>query len=314
SGNKASRVFDVTNNATATISGLTIADGAALSTTDSSQQSGGGVLNEPGATVYITDDVFLNNRALVASGALENAGGPGAPATAIISGTTFIGNQALGSVNGTTNPFLGFDGFGPGSGVAEGGAIDDDGILTLTNSTFTDNQALGVAATDHISASAHGGALAVDGTATITNCTFTGNKAIGGSVPSGLASSQGLGGAIDNFSVLTVSSSVFTDNQAVGGSGATSLPGPRSFAGVGGGIESIFGTVTISGSSFSGNQAIGGAGGGGGPRSAGLCGRGPGVPVSPDPLRRHVLRQRGHWGRGWQGRCGGQRGGRRRRH
>src|SRR5262249_58378299 len=119
-----------------------------------------------------------------AGGGGEGGGAAVGPATAIISGTTFIGNQALGSVNGTTNPFLGFDGFGPGSGVAEGGAIDDDGILTLTDSTFTDNQALGVAGTDHISASAHGGALAGDGTATITDCTFTGNNAIGRRRPS----------------------------------------------------------------------------------------------------------------------------------
>ena len=69
SGSNISRVFDVGPGATVTISDLTVANGAAMSTTDPSQQSGGGVLNEPGATVYITNDVFSNNRALVASGA-----------------------------------------------------------------------------------------------------------------------------------------------------------------------------------------------------------------------------------------------------
>src|SRR5215831_17841353 len=272
SGNNASRVFDVTNNATVTIADLTIANGSAMSATDPSQQGGGGVLNEPGATVYITNDVFSNNRASVVSGALENAGGPGVPATAIISGTTFIGNQAIGSVNGTTNPFMVFDGFGPGSGVAEGGAIDDDGNLTLTSCNFINNQALGVAGTDGISASAQGGALTVDGVATVSGCTFTDNRALAGSVPGSFGRSQGLGGAIDNFSALTVSSCVFADNQAVGGSGATSLPNPRAFAGVGGGIQSNSGTITISGSSFSDNQAIGGAGGVGGPGSVGFGG------------------------------------------
>src|SRR5262245_43883148 len=75
SGNNASRVFDIGNSATVTIAGLTIANGSATSTTDPSQQGGGGVLNEVGATVYITNDVFSNNRALVASGAVEIAGG-----------------------------------------------------------------------------------------------------------------------------------------------------------------------------------------------------------------------------------------------
>src|SRR5215831_2724294 len=185
SGNNASRVFDIKGGTTVTIAGLTIANGSAMSATDPTQQGGGGVLDEPGATVYITNDVFSNNRALVASGAVEIAGGTTTggpdPATAIISGTTFIGNQAIGSVNGTTNPILGFDGFGPGTGTAEGGAIDDDGILSLTSCNFINNQALGVAGTDGISASAQGGALTVDGVATVSGCTFTDNRALAGS-------------------------------------------------------------------------------------------------------------------------------------
>ncbi len=224
SGNNASRVFDVSNGATATIDGLTIANGSAQSTTDPSQQSGGGVLNEPGATIYLTNDVLRDNRASVASGALENAGGPGTPATAIISHTAFIGNQAIGSVNGTTNPFLVFDGFGPGTGTAEGGAIDDDGKLTLTDCTFVGNQALGVPGSDGVNASAHGGALAVDGSATITGSTFIGNLAQGASVPAGFASSQGLGGAVVVFSTATISDSSFLGNKAVGARGTPALP------------------------------------------------------------------------------------------
>jgi hypothetical protein len=265
SGNNASRVFDISNNATVTIAGLTIANGSAMSTTDPSQQGGGGVLNEPGATVYITNDVFRNNRALVASGALENVGGPGGPATAIISGTTFISNQAIGSVNGTTNPFLVFDGFGPGGGTAEGGAIDDDGILTLTNSTFTNNQAIGVPGSDGINASAHGGALAVDGTATISGTTFTGNQALGATVPSGFASAQGLGGAVVVFTTATISDSTFAGNEAVGGSGGTTSANNPAFVGAGGGVLVIGGaTLSVSDSTFVGNEAIGGAGGTGG--------------------------------------------------
>lgn len=269
SGSNHSRVFDVGPGVIATLSGLTIANGAAMSTTDPSQQSGGGVLNEIGATVYVTNDVFSNNRALVASGALENVGGSAItgpdPATAIISGTTFVGNQAIGSVNGTTNPYLEFDGFAPGAGTAEGGAIDDDGILTLTNSTFVNNQALGVAGTDGVSASAHGGALSVDGSATVSRTSFIGNQALGGSVPAGFASSQGIGGAVIDFASASFSNCRFTDNEAVGGAGNTGAANSPAFVGAGGGILALGGaSLTVSGSTFDGNQAIGGAGAAGG--------------------------------------------------
>jgi hypothetical protein len=265
SGNNASRVFDITNNATATIAGLTIANGSAMSTTDASRQGGGGVLNEPGCTIYITNDVFSNNHALVASGALENAGGPGGPASAIVSGTTFIGNQAVGSVNGTTNPFLAFDGFGPGNGTAEGGAIDDDGNLTLANCAFINNQAAGVPGSDGINASAHGGALAVDGAATITGTVFTGNQALGAAVPSGFASSQGLGGGVVVFGSASLGGCRFTGNRAVGGAGNSGPANSPAFVGAGGGILALGGGVlTVDSSIFTGNQALGGAGGTGG--------------------------------------------------
>src|SRR5262245_14441132 len=273
SGNNASRIFDVSNGATVTISGLTIANGSAMSTTDPSLQGGGGVLNEPGATVYITNDVFRNNRALVVSGALENAGGPGGPATAIISGTTFIGNQAIGSVNGTTNPFMLFDGFGPGNGTAEGGAIDSDGILTLTNSTFIDNKAIGVPGSDGVNASAHGGGLAVDGTATISDSYFIGNQALGASVPAGFGSAQGLGGGVIVFGTAKISGSVFTGNRAVGGGGGTAAADNFAFVGAGGGVLALSGaTLTVSDSGFYYNRAVGGAGAAGGGGALGIGG------------------------------------------
>ncbi len=265
SGNNASRVFDISNSATVSIAGLTVANGSAMSTTDPSQQGGGGLLNEPGATVYLTNDVFSNNRALVASGAVENAGGPGGPATAIISGTTFIGNQAIGSVNGTTNPFLAFDGFNPGTGTAEGGAIDDDGNLTLTDSAFINNQAIGVPGSDGVNASAHGGALAVDGTATVSGTTFIGNQALGATVPGGFASSQGLGGGVVVFASASFSDCRFTGNQAVGGAGHVGAANSPAFVGAGGGILALNGALlTVDRTIFDGNQAIGGAGGAGG--------------------------------------------------
>jgi hypothetical protein len=262
SGDNASRIFDVSNSATATIDEMTVANGAALSTRDPSLQGGGGVLNEVGSTVYLNNDVFSNNHALVVGGALWNQAGPTGSGTVFINNSAFIGNQALGSVNGTTNPFMLFEGFAPGNGTAEGGAIDNDGSLTIADSNFTNNQAVGVPGSDNVNASGHGGAVAADGTLSITGSTFTGNEALGATVPSGFASSQGLGGAVVVFDTATISDSTFLDNEAVGGAGGTGAANSPAFVGAGGGILVLNGaTLNVSGSTFAGNEAIGGAGG-----------------------------------------------------
>ena len=55
SGNNASRVFDVGNNATVTIAGLTIANGRVV------DDVGGGIRNESGATLRLVDYTIANN-------------------------------------------------------------------------------------------------------------------------------------------------------------------------------------------------------------------------------------------------------------
>jgi hypothetical protein len=273
SGNNASRVFDVGNSATVTIAELTIANGSAESTTDPSQQGGGGVVNEVGATVHLNDDVFSNNQAVVVGGALWNQAGSTSFGTATVSDCTFIGNQVTGSVNGTTNPFLEFEGFGPGNGTAEGGAIDNDGSLNVSDSTFTNNVAVGVPGSDGANAAGHGGALAVDGVVTISDSTFTGNQALGASVPSGFGSSQGLGGGVIVFGVASFNDCHFTGNEAVGGAGNVGAANLPAFVGAGGGILALNGaSLKVSGSTFDDNQAIGGAGAAGGGGALGIGG------------------------------------------
>src|SRR5262249_8618600 len=135
------------------------------------------------------------------------------------------------------------------NGSAEGGAIDNDGTMSVASSIFTSNQAIG--ANGAMFGNGRGGGIGNDGTLSVTGSAFIDNQALAGAVANGVTVlAQGLGGAIDNFNALTVSNSVFTNNAAVGGSGATSLPNPRLFAGVGGGIQSLTGVVTISNSSF----------------------------------------------------------------
>jgi len=96
-----------------------------------------------------------------------------------------------------------------------GGAIQNNGTLTITNSTFIGN-----------STSFSGGAIYNDGTLTVSNSTFTGN------------STDFYGGAIRNEGTLTITNSTFTDNL-----------------GDEGGAISNARTLTISNSTFTGNWA-----------------------------------------------------------
>src|SRR5439155_25941842 len=55
SGNHASRVFDISGAASVDVSGLTIADGLAT--------QGGGILNETGSTLSLSQTILANNHA-----------------------------------------------------------------------------------------------------------------------------------------------------------------------------------------------------------------------------------------------------------
>ncbi len=268
SGNNASRVFKISGaGTTVTIAGLTIADGRVVA------DGGGGIRNDGGTTLTLRQDTLANNTAYGIGGGLWNNGG----ALAVV-GSTFLGNQAIG--------FVGF--FGPGNGTSEGGGIDNDGTATITTSTFTNNLALGTGG--GTSSGAHGGGIGDDGPLTVTGCTFTGNQAVGAPVINGTTlSSQGLGGGIlSEAATVNVSDSTFRDNVARGGDGATSIPFPNSFIGVGGGIASFLApgdptpsVLTVTNCTLDHNQAIGGAGGPGG---AGGLALGGGLEVSRSSL------------------------------
>src|SRR4051794_31313540 len=66
SGNNTSRVFDIQGGATATIAGLTIANGRVV------DDAGGGIENEAGATLNLVSDVVANNTAYGIGGGLWN--------------------------------------------------------------------------------------------------------------------------------------------------------------------------------------------------------------------------------------------------
>jgi hypothetical protein len=143
------------------------------------------------------------------------------------------------------------------AGSFSGGAILNNGTLTVTDCTFLDNQATGGVG-GIISGFANGGAMFNHGTLTVNNSTFSDNQATGGA-SSGIGSSggNGQGGAIYNEGTVTITNSTFSDNQATGGaSGVDSAIGGF---GEGGAIANT-GTLTINNSTFSENQANGGSG------------------------------------------------------
>jgi predicted outer membrane repeat protein len=109
------------------------------------------------------------------------------------------------SANGGANP--------------DGGAIYNEGTLTLTSSTLSGNGGV----------NAYGGAVRNNGVLTVEQSTFSGNTAA-------------LGGAIYNPGTLLVSSSTISLNVAVGGDG--------------GGIDNVAGTVIARNTILAGNGAL----------------------------------------------------------
>ena len=176
SGNNTTRVFDIQNGATVTLAGLTIANGRAGSPDPAlAGDGGGGIENEAGATLRLSDDTITNNTAYGVGGGVWNRIG----ANVSVNNSVFSGNNAFGSLN-FNEPA---EGFSPGDGTTEGGAIENDGTATVRNSTFTDNLAQG--ATGGAVGGAHGGAITANGSLTVTGSVFTDNTARGGAGSSG---------------------------------------------------------------------------------------------------------------------------------
>ncbi len=208
---------------------------------------GGAVHLDSYATLTITGSVFDNN---VVNGTVSSQGGAldlNQVTQATIKGSSFAGNIA--QVPAST-PLLGVSG--------SAGAIDNFGPLTIQNSSFLGNEAIG----------GPGGGFGVAGAVmnvgfsaslNLSGSTFSGNEAIGGSTSSGFGGIAA-GGAFVNFlgATATVASSSFTGNQAIGGS--ASGAGNAGGLGFGGAIQAEGGTLSISNSQFAANLAVGGAG------------------------------------------------------
>src|SRR6202167_792570 len=154
------------------------------------------------------------------SGVLEiqhpvNIAGPGASSLAISGDKSSV----IFLVDSGATVFISGLTIENGNMTGDGGGIDNNGTLTLTNSIVSSNSA-----TD-------GGGIANFGTLTVTNCTFSGNSAFS------------FGGGIENGGTLTVTNSTISGNAAGAGGGD------------GGGIVNFAGTLTLTNSTISGNSA-----------------------------------------------------------
>jgi hypothetical protein len=156
-------------------------------------------------------------------------------------------------------------------GFAAGGAIQNLGAATITNSSFDQNQALGgsgnssVGGAHSFAGAGRGGAIfqpflyGGPGTLTASNLTFTNNLAKGGNGNSGDPHAGiGIGGAVDSEygGSISITGCLFSGNKATGASGAQ---------GLGGGAANVTGSATtLQNCVISNGTAAGGTGGDGG--------------------------------------------------
>lgn len=234
------RIFNVTTSGTVTFSGLIISNGNAVGSA-----SGGGIANNAGGTVNLTNSILSNNSTGSSSsssggGIANNFGGTVNVTNSTLSGNLVLGgiftlggggiaNNAGGTVN-VINSTLSSNS-AVGSSLHGGGGIANNagGTVKVTDSTLSNNSA----------PDSEGGAIHNNstGTVTVTNSTLNGNTATFGA------------GGIFNSGTLDISNSTLSSNSNSAGAG-----------GGGGGIWNFGGNLSVTNSTVSGNSCDFGGG------------------------------------------------------
>jgi hypothetical protein len=259
SGGDSSRVMDVAPGVNLTLAGLTIAHGRYDTTLGGSilTYGGGGILNEPGASLNLIQDTLSYNQAvghqtLGVNGQDELGGAIFNLSKATVSECTFTNNQVTGGGDANSN-----------MGGSAGGAIDnyDGAILTATDSLFMNNR---VVSADGVGYFSLGGAIETNAgtgehgdntpsTATLTNCTFLSNLSQAGAFNisnGGAVVSEGVG------TLTTLTNCQISNNHSVGGDGGSNNQGDG-----GGVMNEGGGTMVIAGCQITNNVAMGGTNG-----------------------------------------------------
>jgi hypothetical protein len=259
SGNDANRIFIISGTETdVTINDLTLVNGLA--------EGAGGAILHIGKTLSLTNTEFKHNQAV---GTETEAAAGGAVAIlanipegnypfATIEDSRFTQNQAIGGDGGTL-------------GGAFGGAINNQGHVTITGSTLTHNGVFGGDDNENqgqyaFVGLAFGGAINNNsgGTLVMDDCVVTHNQAVAGDRNTGGAESyvgDAGGGGIQNIfgATGTISNSTITHNMVVGGDEATTEGNVDGGFANGGGIGNLFFAVlTVEQSVISHNQVVAG--------------------------------------------------------
>jgi hypothetical protein len=147
--------------------------------------------------------------------------------------------------------------FNQGSSHAAGGAIVNDGTLTLLHSQIVNSQVTGAAGPSAV----YGGGIDNEGVLTVRDSVVANNFVLGVTL-SGGPSQQVFGGGIYSNGTLTVSNSTFSGNQAFGGSngapGASYLQGGNASGGAIALAANAVGSASISASTFNNNRVVSG--------------------------------------------------------
>jgi len=242
-------VFTVAAKTIASLDGLTISNFFGINA------KGGGIDNENGATLTLTDST-VSHAASGSGGGIDNAG------QMTVEHSTISGNQAVGGDGGGIDNEAGatltvsnaiISGNSAFGSVSDGAGIDNQAgaTLTVSNTTISSNSAFGF--------SSDGGGIDNSGAMTIENATIDGNSAssdggVGNAGTLTVAGStiaqntaQDNAGGIGNLGALTLTDSTLSGNSAQGGVG-------------GGGFNAAAATLTIANDTISGNAAQSGGG------------------------------------------------------
>jgi len=292
SGGNAVRLFYIAPGVTFSVTNLTLANGLCLvnSGTPGTPADGGAIYNDGGTVTLVACTVTSNSAQTSIDGGLgrggaifNNSGMLSLFQSAVLNNAAVGGGRALGtfevgsglggaiySTNGSvaivgcdiTSNLCSAGSSYEGAGQATGGAVFQmSGLMTVTNSRFAFNQALGGNARSSIGpgGAAYGGALAASGgSITIQYCQIFANNATGGDAGYHNPAGPVFGGAVYSAATLTAADSSFSGNQALAGNGTINPTGQsRGQDGYGGAIYNS-GLAVLNCCSVSSNLVNGG--------------------------------------------------------
>ena len=282
-GTPAFRLFDLAAGAALTLENLTLANGLVIGDNGQDACGGailnaaGASLTVKNSV--LRGNQVVGGDGAGDLGGLGLGGAIWSDGTATCDSVVFRGNQATGGAS--ANPEGAMNGAGSASGGAI--SSQNNGTLTVKNCWFTGNTAIGGRIRQPslymIDGMGSGGAIDNLNTALVTDSTFTDNQALGGPADPGVDGSYGVSGAIAtggpfaSTTALSILRCTFIHNQAIGGdAGPDGIGGIACDGAVGNGYTEEASILTIAHSIFTDNQAIGGIGGIGGQAQGGAVG------------------------------------------